>query len=211
MFQPRLKRFLIDLLVVPEFQLLSSALQPAAANVAALGGDNRLVLIGGQFQAVLVDYGSATLGTLLIAGLLRGLGLTSRVSEEVENRGVEGNEHGEEAYPQRIGSPQFHQVPIGWGLLLPALLIQFSQPALRITASVRKMARVVQVIRLRVASALLALVKEVLPLAASPPMPSPLGLCSRTNRISKRPLPIQIQERTVVTMSRFYARADQTG
>ena len=73
------------------------------------------------------------------------------------------------------------------------------------------MARVVQVMRLRVASALLALVNEVLPLAASPPIPSPLGLCRRTNRMSSRPLPIQIQERTVVIMSQLYARADQTG
>ena len=85
-------------------------------------------------------------------------------------------------------------------LWLSARLIQFSQPALRITASVRKTARVVQVMRLRVASALLALVNEVLPLAASQPMPSPFGLCSSTNRMSSNPLPIQIQERTVVIM-----------
>ena len=43
-------------------------------------------------------------------------------------------------------------------------------------ANVRKTASVVQVMRLSVASALLELVNVELPLAARPPMPSPLGL-----------------------------------
>ncbi|QNI56037.1 hypothetical protein SynBIOSE41_03566 [Synechococcus sp. BIOS-E4-1] len=41
---------MIALLVAPGFQLLSSALQHAAANVAALGGENRLELIGASFR-----------------------------------------------------------------------------------------------------------------------------------------------------------------
>ena len=53
-------------------------------------------------------YGLAALGTLLIAAVLRGLGLPFRVTEEAENLGVDVREHGEEAYPERIGSPQFH-------------------------------------------------------------------------------------------------------
>ena len=45
MFQPRLRRFLIALLVVPAFQLLSSALLPAYAGDASLSAaDNTLIL-----------------------------------------------------------------------------------------------------------------------------------------------------------------------
>ena len=73
-----------------------------------LADNGRLALIGGQVQAVLVAYGLAALGTLLIAAVLRGLGLPFRVTEEAENLGVDVREHGEEAYPERIGSPQFH-------------------------------------------------------------------------------------------------------
>jgi len=73
-----------------------------------LSDNGRLALIGGQVQAVLVAYGLAALGTLLIAAVLRGLGLPFRVTEEAENLGVDVREHGEEAYPERIGSPQFH-------------------------------------------------------------------------------------------------------
>ena len=73
------------------------------------------------------------------------------------------------------------------------------------------MASVVQVKRLSVASALLALVNDELPLAARPPMPSPFGLWRSTNRIRSSPLPIQIQERTVVIIPRFYAEVAQAG
>jgi len=50
------------------------------------------------------------------------------------------------------------------------------QPALRIIASDKKIIKKVQVILLREASALLALLNIELPLAAIPPIPSPLGL-----------------------------------
>ena len=50
------------------------------------------------------------------------------------------------------------------------------QRALRITASDKNITKKVQVILLREASALLALLNMELPLAAIPPMPSPLGL-----------------------------------
>ena len=50
------------------------------------------------------------------------------------------------------------------------------QPALRIIARERNITKNVQVILLRDASALLALLNIELPLAAIPPIPSPLGL-----------------------------------
>ncbi len=80
------------------------ATHPAAQVFAEKG---RVGLIADQFQVVLVAYGLAALGTLLIAAVLRGLGLPFRVTEEAENHGVDVREHGEEAYPERIGSPQF--------------------------------------------------------------------------------------------------------
>jgi len=84
-------------------ELISS--HPAGQVLAENG---RFALIGGQFQAVLVAYGLAALGTLLIAAVLRGLGMPFRVPEEAENLGVDVREHGEEAYAERIGSPQLH-------------------------------------------------------------------------------------------------------
>ena len=57
---------------------------------------------------MLVAYGLAVVGTLVIATVLRALGLSFRVPEEVENLGVDVQEHGEEAYAERVGSPQFH-------------------------------------------------------------------------------------------------------
>ena len=50
------------------------------------------------------------------------------------------------------------------------------QPALRITARDKNIPKKVQVILFREASALLALLNIELPLAAIPPIPSPLGL-----------------------------------
>ena len=49
-------------------------------------------------------------------------------------------------------------------------------PALRIIAKAKNIIKKVQVILLRDASALLALLNIELPLAAIPPIPSPLGL-----------------------------------
>jgi len=50
------------------------------------------------------------------------------------------------------------------------------QPALRIIARDKNMNKKIHVILLREASALLALLNIELPLAAIPPIPSPLGL-----------------------------------
>ena len=80
--------------------------------------------------------------------------------------------------------------------------VQLNQPALRITANDRNRARQVQVNRFNVASALLALLNMELPLAANPPMPSPLGLCSSTKTISRMPVPIQLQDRIEVSIRR---------
>ena len=67
------------------------------------------------------------------------------------------------------------------------------QPALRIIARDKNIIKKVQVILLRDASALLALLNIVLPLAAMPPIPSPLGLCSKTKSIRRTPENTHIQ------------------
>ena len=67
------------------------------------------------------------------------------------------------------------------------------QPALRIIARDKNNIKKVQVILLRDASALLALLNIELPLAAIPPIPSPLGLWSNTKRIKSIPENTHIQ------------------
>ena len=68
-----------------------------------------------------------------------------------------------------------------------------SQPALRIIASDKNITKKVQVILLRDASALLALLNIELPLAAIPPIPSPFGLWSSTKSIRITPEITHIQ------------------
>ena len=61
--------------------------------------------------------------------------------------------------------------------MIPFFLQSYEiHPALRIIARDKKIIKKVQVILLRDASALLALLNIELPLAAIPPIPSPLGL-----------------------------------
>ena len=67
------------------------------------------------------------------------------------------------------------------------------QPALRIIARDKNITNKVQVILFREVSALLALLNIELPLAAIPPIPSPLGLCSKTKRMRRTPDNTQIQ------------------
>ena len=67
------------------------------------------------------------------------------------------------------------------------------QPALRIIARDKNTTKKVQVILLRDASALLALLNIELPLAAIPPIPSPLGLWSKTKSIRITPENTHIQ------------------
>ena len=67
------------------------------------------------------------------------------------------------------------------------------QPALRIIARDKNITKKVQVILLRDASALLALLNIELPLAAIPPIPSPLGLLSKTKRMRITPENTHIQ------------------
>ena len=66
-------------------------------------------------------------------------------------------------------------------------------PALRIIARLKNIIKKVQVILFRDASALLALLNIELPLAAIPPIPSPLGLWSKTKSIKRIPEKTQIQ------------------
>ena len=78
--------------------------------------------------------------------------------------------------------------------------IYFNQPALRITARLKKIAKHDQVALFREASALLALLNIELPLAARPPIPSPFGLCRRTKTIKSMPENIHAQERKEIIM-----------
>ena len=58
----------------------------------------RIGLILGQFQAVLVAYGISALGTLLIALILKKLGIKFRVTKEQEEKGLDFTEHREKSY-----------------------------------------------------------------------------------------------------------------
>ena len=73
------------------------------------------------------------------------------------------------------------------------LKIHVIQPALRIIARDRNKTKKVQVTLFRDASALLALLNMELPLAAIPPIPSPLGLWSKTKSIRRTPDVTHIQ------------------
>ena len=80
--------------------------------------------------------------------------------------------------------------------MVPFLLDFYDiQPALRIIARVKNITKKVQVILFREASALLALLNIELPLAAIPPIPSPLGLWSKTKNIRRTPENTHIQLR----------------
>ena len=80
------------------------ASHPAGTVLAESG---RFSLILGQLQAVLVAYGLAAAGTLVIAMALRQCGVPFRVADGAERLGVDIEEHGEEAYAERAGSPIF--------------------------------------------------------------------------------------------------------
>ena len=67
------------------------------------------------------------------------------------------------------------------------------QPALRFIAKDKNILKKVQVILFKDASALLALLNIELPLAAIPPIPSPLGLWSKTKSIRRTPEKTHIQ------------------
>ena len=78
--------------------------------------------------------------------------------------------------------------------MIPFLIKSYEiQPALRIIARNKNIIKKVQVILLRDASALLALLNIELPLAAIPPIPSPFGLWSKTKIIRITPENTQIQ------------------
>ena len=66
-------------------------------------------------------------------------------------------------------------------------------PALRIIARDKNITKKVQVTLFKDASALLALLNIELPLAAIPPIPSPLGLWSKTKSIRRTPDVTHIQ------------------
>ena len=78
-------------------------------------------------------------------------------------------------------------------------------PALRIIARDKNITKKVQVTLFREASALLALLNIELPLAAIPPIPSPLGLWSKTKSIRRTPENNHIQLKIWdITNKNFY-------
>ena len=80
------------------------------------------------------------------------------------------------------------------------------QPALRIIARDKNITKKVQVILLRDASALLALLNIELPLAAIPPIPSPLGLWSKTKIIRRTPENTHIQLKIWVIVKKAWKK-----
>ena len=74
---------------------------------AVLAENGRIPLILGQLQAVLVAYGLAATGTVVIAIVLRQCGVPFRVTDGAERLSVDIEEHGEEAYAERAGSAVF--------------------------------------------------------------------------------------------------------
>ena len=58
----------------------------------------RFALILGQFQAVLIAYAIAAIGTFIIAMFLKFLGFSLRVNEKEEESGLDISQHGEDAY-----------------------------------------------------------------------------------------------------------------
>ena len=79
--------------------------------------------------------------------------------------------------------------------MIPFFNFYVIKPALRIIARDKNITKKVQVILFREASALLALLNIELPLAAIPPIPSPLGLWSKTKIIRRIPENTHIQLR----------------
>jgi len=65
----------------------------------------RIGLILGQLQAVLVAYGIAAIGTVIIVFALKAFGTELRVNANEEDLGLNVTEHDEEAYSERTGSP----------------------------------------------------------------------------------------------------------
>ena len=72
---------------------------------SVLEEQGRTGLILGQFQAVLIAYGIAAVGTLIIALILKSLGCDFRVNVDEEQSGLDISEHGEGAYGEKTGSP----------------------------------------------------------------------------------------------------------
>ena len=58
----------------------------------------RIGLILGQFQAIIIAYSISSIGTFLIALILKKAGIQLRVSKEEEAKGLDLTEHGEESY-----------------------------------------------------------------------------------------------------------------
>ena len=79
--------------VFAKYDLISS--HPAGKILFEKG---RLALILGQFEAVLVAYGISAVGTLLIAIIIKRIGVKLRVSEKDESNGLDFSEHGEISY-----------------------------------------------------------------------------------------------------------------
>tara|TARA_B100000900_G_C20394623_1_gene640116 strand:- start:55 stop:861 length:807 start_codon:yes stop_codon:yes gene_type:complete len=63
--------------------------------------NGRFGLIIGQLQAVLIAYGISAIMTLLIALIIKNLGINFRVSRQEEDNGLDITQHNEESYPEK--------------------------------------------------------------------------------------------------------------
>ena len=73
--------------------------------VLVLQEQGRIGLALCQFQAVLIAYAIAVIGTFVIAFVLKSLGCSFRVKERKEESGLDISQQGEEAYGEKTGSP----------------------------------------------------------------------------------------------------------
>ena len=63
--------------------------------------NGRFGLIIGQLQAILIAYGISAIMTLLIALIIKNLGINFRVSSQEEDNGLDITQHNEESYPEK--------------------------------------------------------------------------------------------------------------
>jgi len=79
--------------IFARYDLISS--HPAGQVLLEKG---RIALVVGQIQAIVIAYIISALGTLLIALIIKKVGIQFRVSEEEEEKGIDFAEHGEKSY-----------------------------------------------------------------------------------------------------------------
>ena len=85
---------------------------PIASLVEFLYGFGFLFSVGSRSSPsrgrVVLSRLSCLCGSIDLGLIFLGVGIQFRVTEEAENLGVDVAEHGEEAYAERVGSPQLY-------------------------------------------------------------------------------------------------------